>query len=117
MNPPLPDLHLSAKIEINSMTEKDMNLAVDSIHDETCTQTRAAIDMAVVEEYAERMKVGDIFPRVIVFRETEKGEVWMADGFHRLFAARTARARSPRSASATRSCSVAGCSGAATTAA
>ncbi len=90
MSQPLPDLKLPTKINIQSHTEKDMNLPVDSIRDEACTHARAAIDMAVVEEYAERMKAGDTFPRVIVYRETDRGEIWMADGFHRLQAARTA---------------------------
>ena len=48
------------------------------------TQSRVALDQAVVTEYAEHMKDGDKFPPIIVFHDGS--EYWLADGFHRYFA-------------------------------
>jgi hypothetical protein len=45
------------------------------------TQPRAAINQAVCDEYAERMKAGEKFPPVDVFFDDEN--YWMVDGFHR----------------------------------
>ena len=48
------------------------------------TQVRERIDEALVEEYAERMQEGDLFPPpIVLFDETF---YWLADGFHRLMA-------------------------------
>lgn len=52
------------------------------------TQSRAAIDMERVEEYAEAMKIGDAFPDITVYWNGE--DYWLADGFHRVYAARAA---------------------------
>ncbi len=49
------------------------------------TQPRAGIDRAVVAEYADAMHNGAVFPPVSVFFDGT--EYWLADGFHRLFAA------------------------------
>jgi uncharacterized ParB-like nuclease family protein len=55
--------------------------------DVASTQTRVRLDAAVVAEYAEAMKVGDIFPAVIVYQalleDTNANAFYMADGFHR----------------------------------
>lgn len=51
------------------------------------TQTRAEINDAVVEEYAEFLEEGGEFPPVIVF-EDYQGVMWLSDGFHRLEAYR-----------------------------
>lgn len=49
------------------------------------TQTRAKFNQEVIEEYADAMKAGVLFPPVEVFYD---GQVyWLADGFHRLAAA------------------------------
>src|SRR5579872_887678 len=48
------------------------------------TQTRFALNPEIVAEYAEAMKRGDKFPPVIVF-----GNI-LADGFHRVAAAKQA---------------------------
>ena len=52
------------------------------------TRIRAAIDEALVAQYAERMEAGDTFPPVVVFHEGDKH--YVADGQHRVYAARRA---------------------------
>jgi len=48
------------------------------------TQARASLSQTIVEEYANHMRDGDLFPPVTVFHD---GSVyWLADGFHRYFA-------------------------------
>jgi len=58
------------------------------------TQTRAAIDADTVAEYAEALR-GDAgaLPAIVVFQEIpvpKSGKVWLADGFHRVHAAKAA---------------------------
>ena len=49
------------------------------------TQPRARLDDAIIQEYAEAMIAGDVFPPVTTFHD---GAVyWLADGFHRVNAA------------------------------
>ncbi len=52
------------------------------------TQIRVRMDDSVINEYSELMQEGTKFPPVIIFNDGE--ELWLADGFHRLFAARLA---------------------------
>lgn len=52
------------------------------------TQPRAEIDEAIVSEYADAMKAGESFPPVVAFQDG--ASVWLADGFHRVHAARRA---------------------------
>lgn len=59
-------------------------LACDAIRMDGGTQPRAAISMAVAEEYAEAIVQGADLPPVVVFFDGE--EYWLADGFHRLIA-------------------------------
>jgi hypothetical protein len=49
-------------------------------------QARVGLNQQVVAEYAEAMVAGATFPPVVVFRDAE-GKHWLADGFHRYFAA------------------------------
>lgn len=49
------------------------------------TQVRAAIDPALVSEYAEAMTEGDVFPPVMLFHDGNR--YYLADGFHRVMAA------------------------------
>jgi DNA modification methylase/uncharacterized ParB-like nuclease family protein len=49
------------------------------------TQPRAALDEAVIAEYAEALREGAHFPPVVVFHDGR--DYWLADGFHRLHAA------------------------------
>lgn len=51
-------------------------------------QTRAATDAATVEDYAEAAQRGAKFPPVTVFADAEAGTLWLADGIHRMEAAR-----------------------------
>jgi transposase len=54
------------------------------------TQMRVAIDQDTVEDYAEAIREGAEFPAVSVF--TNGLTYWLADGFHRYYAAREAAA-------------------------
>ena len=49
------------------------------------TQPRARLDDAIIQEYAEAMIAGDVFPPVAVFHDG--ADYWLADGFHRVNAA------------------------------
>jgi len=55
--------------------------------DEQC-QPRAYLIPDVIDQYAEEMSGGSIFPPVVVFHEADT--YWLADGFHRLAAAERA---------------------------
>jgi hypothetical protein len=61
---------------------------ISSISTNSGTQTRAEISEATVAEYAEAMIGGDRFPPVVVFRDG--GKLILADGFHRIRAAKQA---------------------------
>ena len=50
-------------------------------------QPREALDASTVSDYAQRMSAGDIFPPVLVFFDGTA--LWLADGYHRLAAARS----------------------------
>ena len=50
------------------------------------TQSRAEINEQMVAEYAEAMEAGEQFPPVIAFHDG--ANYWLADGFHRVHAAR-----------------------------
>jgi hypothetical protein len=50
------------------------------------TQPRTEIDESVVDEYAELMQGGTVFPPIIVF--SDRHDYWLADGFHRWHAAK-----------------------------
>ena len=58
---------------------KKLNL--NAIRIDGGTQPRERIDLEVVGDYAEAIKVGIEFPPVIVFHDG--AEYWLADGFHR----------------------------------
>lgn len=62
-----------------------MNLTIASIELDPSIQCRAAIDTAVVGDYAERMEAGDQFPPVEVYGSQSK--CWIGDGWHRVMAA------------------------------
>lgn len=52
------------------------------------SQPRFMLDQGLIDEYAEAMQSGSKFPPVTVYHDGET--YWLADGFHRLAAARTA---------------------------
>jgi len=54
------------------------------------TQARVRLDPTAIDEYAESMKNGDIFPPLDVFREMGSERIVLADGFHRLAASKKA---------------------------
>lgn len=58
-----------------------MNIALERIRRDGGTQPRAAIDYGIVEEYAQAMGDGAVFPPVVVFFDGT--DYWLADGFHR----------------------------------
>lgn len=62
----------------------DLNL----IRTDGLTQSRAKLNEDVVAEYAELYRAGVQFPPVIVFFDGK--DRWLADGFHRFFAAKSA---------------------------
>jgi len=45
------------------------------------TQSRASINQQIVADYVEAIKLGDVFPPVVVF--FDGADYWLADGFHR----------------------------------
>ena len=64
----------------------DISLPIADIRTDGGTQPRAAINPVVVSEYADDMTEGATFPAVTVFYDGT--HYWLADGFHRLAAAR-----------------------------
>ena len=60
-------------------------LALELIATDGGTQSRAGLNYATIDEYAEAMDAGAQFPPVLVFYDGE--EYWLADGFHRVEAA------------------------------
>lgn len=64
-----------------------MKLAISKISLDGSTQARAGLDDATIESYAESMTAGDTFPPVIVFHDGANH--WLADGFHRIAAAKS----------------------------
>jgi hypothetical protein len=53
-------------------------------------QPRAMMNAVTVAEYAEDMENGAQFPPVVVFHDLDLDAYWLADGFHRVAAARQA---------------------------
>jgi transposase len=49
-------------------------------------QVREKIDPRTVSEYVEALKAGEHFPPVILFGPPDAEKLYLADGFHRLFA-------------------------------
>src|SRR5688500_13986666 len=61
-------------------------VALHSIRTDAGTQVRAAINEDVVAEYADLMAGGVAFPPVVIFHDGSAA--YLADGFHRVLAAR-----------------------------
>lgn len=64
------------------------SLAVNRIRTDGGTQARVQLDWVAVGEYSAAMQAGDVFPPVVVFHDGVT--YWLADGFHRVDAARRA---------------------------
>lgn len=58
------------------------------IRDDSSIQSRVKMDESVISDYAEKMESGEKFPPVVVFLDGT--DHWLADGFHRVHAARAA---------------------------
>lgn len=63
-----------------------MKLDLDKIRTDGGTQTREELNSDTIAEYAELMEAGTKFPPVVAFHDG--ATYWLADGFHRYFAAR-----------------------------
>ena len=64
---------------------EQINVALRTIERDTSIQCRAAIDVGVVNDYAERMTSGDQFPPVVLFADGAR--YYIGDGWHRVLAA------------------------------
>jgi len=63
-------------------------LSLSQVRRDGGTQPRSRLNDAIVEEYAEDMRNGKVFPPVVVFYDGQ--DYWLADGFHRIKAAEQA---------------------------
>lgn len=61
-------------------------LAIDQIEATAGTQVRVKIDQKIVDEYAEAIEAGAIFPAIIVFAPKNSQRYILSDGFQRLAA-------------------------------
>lgn len=61
-------------------------IALDKLRIDGGTQLRAEINQDVVGEYRQKMEDGEKFPPVVAFDDGET--FWLADGFHRYYAAK-----------------------------
>jgi hypothetical protein len=71
-----------------TLTMEVQNLSIDRIRTDGDTQARAGHDSDTIREYAELMEAGRTFPPLVVFDDGD--QIWLADGFHRLLAAKNA---------------------------
>jgi hypothetical protein len=70
-----------------------MQLELAKIRLEDGTQPRAQLSSEVINDYAEQMRMGAKFPPIVVFYDGK--DYWLADGFHRVVAAKKARLGEP----------------------
>lgn len=63
-------------------------LPISEISTDGGTQSRAELNDEVIIEYAHSMSIGGKFPPVVVFYDGER--YWLADGYHRVWAAKKA---------------------------
>jgi hypothetical protein len=78
-----------AAVPVAAATEvRDLDINLPKIRPDQSAQPRENLHNDRIAEYAESMKAGDQFPPLTVFHD---GEVyWLADGFHRFYAAQHA---------------------------
>ena len=67
------------------------DISIDEIEATSRTQVRSELDKKVIADYAEAMQAGAIFPALTVFAEKDSQRFILADGFHRLEAAKAQR--------------------------
>ena len=65
-------------------------IALEGIVMDMRTQSRASIDVEVVEEYAKLMQEGVQFPAIVVFENAEDDTFFLSEGWHRMMAAKQA---------------------------
>lgn len=70
-----------------------MKLNYEQIRTDGGTQPRSQLLSDVIGDYAEMMRTGVVFPPVTVYFDGK--DYWLADGFHRLAAAKQARPQEP----------------------
>lgn len=91
------------KVNLGALTQGALapTLALDELREHADTQPREAIAQQLIEEYADDMvaredgvlvnHAGQPWPAVVVYASpTEAGTYWLADGYHRVAAARRA---------------------------
>jgi N6-adenosine-specific RNA methylase IME4 len=66
--------------------EEQTILSIDVIRTDGGTQPRAEVDQDVIRDYAQQMFEGVQFPPVTIFYDGT--DYWLADGFHRYYAAK-----------------------------
>lgn len=62
-------------------------LLIDKIRTDGGTQIRVETNVTQAESYVEDMAAGDVFPPIVVY--FDGSEYWLADGFHRIVAAKS----------------------------
>lgn len=77
------------ELETKRPTRKQDEIELARLSTNGGTQPRAEINDMIVEAYAEDMLTGAEFPPVVVFYDGDN--YWLADGFHRVQAARKAK--------------------------
>ncbi len=65
--------------------EMTMQVPIQSIRLDGNTQSRDGVRQELVNDYAEDMRGGAVFPPVIVYDDGEN--MWLSEGFHRVYAA------------------------------
>ncbi|PYS47407.1 MAG: hypothetical protein DMF68_16065 [Acidobacteria bacterium] len=80
--PPKPDSIVSHAVPLRQ------EITLSRIRTDGGTQPRAQLNFLTIDEYAEAMQEGAKFPPVTLFYDGS--EYWLADGFHRVAAARKA---------------------------
>jgi ParB-like chromosome segregation protein Spo0J len=76
------------------MKPVEREVLIASIRLDGDTQARVNIDADMVDEYAEAMKNGSVFPKIRLIRDTNlRDTYWLIDGFHRVLASRKAKRR------------------------
>lgn len=66
---------------MSALKFSEFQVQISDIRIDGGTQSRASINPQIVADYAEAIKLGDVFPPVVVF--FDGADYWLADGFHR----------------------------------
>ena len=66
------------------MKSRSVKLNPLNIETTAGTQSRHSINQTIIEEYADGLRRGDLYPQIVVFAEKGSERYILADGFHRL---------------------------------